>query len=267
MRIPRPIEGKGVELVLRSLLFSLGMILSTLIWVPIVLLTFLLAFEKRYRLAQQWSRFNIWWLKETCHIDYQISGLENIPSGPAVIIVKHQSAWETLFLQQLLPPLVWVVKRELLWVPFFGWALAILHPISIDRKAGSSAIKQILRQGQEHLRNGRSVLIFPEGTRTAPGLPTHYSTGGAMLAAHSAYPILPIAHNAGEFWPRRGFLKYPGTVQVVFGPLLDSGGRKPRDLNALVEHWIEGTIRRISEASHSQQAGSAKSGPVEQDSL
>jgi 1-acyl-sn-glycerol-3-phosphate acyltransferase len=235
-----------VGLFARSLLFFAGMALSTLIWASLVILASPLRFEHRYRIAQQWSRFNIWWLNKTCHITYRIDGLEHLPKGPVVVIAKHQSAWETLFLQQLLPPLAWVVKRELLWIPFFGWALALLNPISINREASGMAVKQVLRQGKECLNKGRWVLIFPEGTRTVPGTRTRYNVGGAMLAAHSGYPILPIAHNAGEFWPRHRFVKRPGIVQVVFGPLIESQGRHPRELNALVEDWIEATMQRIS---------------------
>lgn len=224
------------------------MILATLAWAPVVIAMFPLSFELRYRVAQQWSRFNIWWLERICGIDCQIRGREHIPSTPVVVIAKHQSAWETIFLQQFLPPLAWVVKRELLWVPFFGWALALLHPISIKREAASAAVKSLLRQGKDHLNRGQSVLIFPEGTRTTPGLRTRFNVGGAMLAAHSGCPILPIAHNAGLFWPRRGFLKRPGTIQLVFGPLIESSGRNPRELNTVVQDWIEATTQHISEA-------------------
>lgn len=159
-----------------------------------------------------------------------------------------------LFLNQFLPPVAWVVKRELLWLPFFGWALALLRPIAINRQAGASAVKQILRQGVEHLRQGQWVLIFPEGTRTAPGERKPYNPGGAILAVHSGCPILPVAHNAGEFWPRGRFLKRPGTVQVVFGPLISSTGRKPQEVNQRVADWIEGAVAQISGTAVASQA-------------
>ncbi len=241
--------GENIVLAVRSLLFLTGMILSVIIWAPVILSAFFLSFEHRYRIAQQWSRFIIWWLNKTCKIKYQISGLENIPPGPAIIVAKHQSAWETVFLQQFMPPLAWVVKRELLWVPLFGWALATLNPIAINRKTPSSALKQILRQGETCLAQRRWVLIFPEGTRTAPGCRSTYGASGALLAVNSGYPILPIAHNAGEFWPRRGFLKRPGTIQLVFGPPIINVGRKAKELNAFVENWIETTMSRISNTS------------------
>ena len=232
----------------RSLLFSLGMIVSTVVWAPVVLLAFPISFERRYRLSQQWTRFNIWWLEKTCRIGYRITGLEHVPKGPAIVLAKHQSTWETLFLHHLFPPQAWVVKKELLWIPFFGWALRLLEPIAIDRKSASIAIKQVLQQGKKSLDRGRWVVIFPEGTRVHPGSRGHYSAGGAMLAARSGYPIVPIAHNAGEFWQRQGFLKRPGIIKVVIGPAIDSSGRKAQQLIALTEEWIEGTMERISHA-------------------
>lgn len=234
-----------ISLFLRSLLFSLGMVLSTGICGLAITLGFFLPFTWRYRMAQFWSRFNIWWLRISCRIHYQVSGAEHIPDRPVIVMAKHQSTWETLFLHQYLPPVAWIVKRELLRVPFFGWALKLLKPIAIDRGASASAVKQVIRKGIAHLRHGQWVLIFPEGTRTAPGVRQRYRMGGAALAAHSRCPILPVAHNAGEFWPRRGFLKRPGTVQVVFGPLILSEGRSPQELNWMTETWIETTMTRI----------------------
>ncbi len=237
-------------LLLRSLLFSVGMIASTGGVALLVVVGFFLPFVQRYRLSKLWSRFNIWWLRVTCRIDYQLSGVEHIPDSPdqpVVVMAKHQSTWETMFLHQYLPPMAWVIKRELLWLPFFGWAMALLRPIAINRQAGASSVKQLIRQGVEHLRAGQWVLIFPEGTRVAPGVRQRYGTGGAVLAARSGCAILPVALNAGEFWPRRGFIKRPGTIQVAFGPLLESSGRSPQELTRQVEEWIEGAMTRIEE--------------------
>ncbi len=235
-----------LNLLLRSLLFSIGMLISTGVVATLVVLFFFLPFVQRYRIAQLWSRFDIWWLRVTCQIDYQLSGVEHIPDRPVIVMAKHQSTWETLFLQQYLPPMSWVIKRELLWLPFFGWAMALLRPIAINRQAGASSVKQIIRQGVKYLRQGQWVLIFPEGTRVAPGARQRYGMGGAVLATHSGCPILPVALNAGEFWPRRGFIKRPGTIQVVFGPLLESSGCSPQELTRQVEEWIENTMQRIS---------------------
>ena len=234
-------------LFLRSCLFSVGMVLFTCFWSSLVLLAWPLPFEQRYRIAQRWSRSNIWWLKKTCRIDYRLQGIEHVPRDtPAIILAKHQSTWETLFLQQLLPPQAWVVKRELLKIPFFGWALAQLEPIAIERSDGGTALRQILRQGKKSLNAGRWVVLFPEGTRTAPGQHGRYGPSGAKLAAYSGYPIVPIAHNAGEFWPRRGFIKQPGTIQVVIGPAITVEKRRAHELNSLTESWIEDTMRRIT---------------------
>ena len=242
----RPAVAAAMMLFLRSLLFSTGMVVSVAICGLAIVLSFPLPFIYRYRLSQLWARFNIGWLRITCGIDYRLTGTEHLPDRPTIVMAKHQSTWETIFLHQYLPPLAWVVKRELLWLPLFGWALALLQPIAINRQAGASAAKQVIRKGVEHLRQGQWVLIFPEGTRTAPGARGRYGMGGAVLAAHSGFPVLPVALNAGEFWPRRGFLKRPGTVQVVFGPVIESAGSSAQDLNRQVEHWIEDTMTQIS---------------------
>lgn len=231
----------------RSLAFSTGMVISTVVWGPIVVLTFPLAFKTRYRVSQQWTRFIIWWLKKTCRIHHHVSGLDQIPNESFVILAKHQSTWETLFLHQLLPPLAIIVKRELLWVPFFGWALAQLKPIAINRKTAVSALKDIIRQGKERLAQGQWVLIFPEGTRTAPGTRKPYGASGAMLAVNSGCSILPVAHNAGYFWPRRGFVKHPGVIELIFGPPIPSQGRTAKQLNAQAQKWIEATMAQITQ--------------------
>ncbi|MFO1422931.1 MAG: lysophospholipid acyltransferase family protein [Candidatus Competibacteraceae bacterium] len=234
-----------LNLLLRSLLFSGGMLASTGVVASLMVLCFFLPFRQRYRLSQCWSRFNLWWLRATCRIDHRLSGVEHIPDQTVIVMAKHQSTWETMFFHQYLPPLTWVVKRELLWLPFFGWALALLRPIAINRQSGASAVKQVIRQGIDHLRRGQWMLIFPEGTRVAPGVRKRYGMGGAALAAHSGYPILPVAHNAGQCWPRGVFLKRPGTIQVAFGPLIASEGRSPQELNQQVEEWIEDAMTRL----------------------
>lgn len=236
-------------LVFRSLLFALGMAISTLVFAPLSVLTFPFPFATRYRFISQWARFNLWWLKKTCRLGYKVSGQENIPATNAVILCKHQSAWETLALQKIFPPQIWVLKRELLWVPFFGWGLAMLEPIAIDRKAGKNAMRQLLEQGAERLRAGRWVVIFPEGTRIAPGKKGRYAVGGAMLAGSSGYAVVPVAHNAGEFWPRRGFIKRPGVIQIVIGPVIETSGRDASEINQMAESWIEGKMQEITNLS------------------
>jgi 1-acyl-sn-glycerol-3-phosphate acyltransferase len=169
----------------------------------------------------------------------EIHGLENLPSRPSVILSKHQSAWETLAFQQIFPPQVHVLKRELLWIPFFGWGLALMSPIAIDRGRGFAALRNMARRGRERLEQGFWIVVFPEGTRVAPGEKRHYQLGGAWLAAASGAPIVPVAHNAGRVWPRNAFLKHPGTITVRIGPPIDTANRDAKTLNALVETWIE----------------------------
>jgi 1-acyl-sn-glycerol-3-phosphate acyltransferase len=159
-----------------------------------------------------------------------------------VILAKHQSAWETIAFQQIFPPQTWVLKRELLWIPLFGWALALLRPIAIDRGAGRVAIEQVIEQGRERLQSGIWVVVFPEGTRVAPGTRRRYGIGGAALAAASGYPVVPVAHNAGSFWPRRGFRKRPGMIRVVIGPVIDSHGKTAEEIRRQAEEWIENTM-------------------------
>ena len=236
-------------LLIRSSLFALGMWLSLLVIAPLGMLSWPLPFESRFRIISQWARFNVWWLEKCCGVHYRINGREHIPAGNGIVLCKHQSTWETLILQQVFPAQVWLLKRELLWVPLFGWALALLEPIAIDRHAGRKAIRQLIDQGMKKLQAGRWVIIYPEGTRTAPGTKGHYAPGGAMLAERSGYPVIPIAHNAGEFWPRRGFIKHPGTISMVIGPAIETRGRKAQDINAEVESWIEGQMERITGSS------------------
>jgi len=230
----------------RSVVFSVGSIAATLVIGGLGVCTAPFPFSIRYRFISQWARFNLWWLKITCGLSYRVNGHEHIRPGNAIIFCKHQSTWETLALQAIFPPQVWVLKRELLWVPFFGWGLAVLEPISIDRKARRKAVQQIIDQGKKRLADGRWVVIFPEGTRVAPGTRKRYGIGGAALAEASGYPVVPVAHNAGEFWPRRGFLKQPGVIEVRIGPAIDSKGMTAAQINAAAEQWIEAQMAEIS---------------------
>ena len=226
----------------RSLLFVVGQGFSTIIFAPFCLIVFPFPFEWRYRFFSQWNRFNVWWLEITCRIRYEVVGRENIPASNAIVLCKHQSAWETIALPLCLPPLAFVIKRELLWIPFFGWGLALLEPIAIDRMARRRAINQLLVQGRERLEAGRWVVVFPEGTRVAVGSKRTYALGGALLAERTGYPVTPVAHNAGEYWPRRQFLKRPGTITLTFGPVIESTGKSAAEINALAESWIEMTV-------------------------
>ena len=235
---------------LRSIIFTGIMILSVPFYALPGMLVIPLPFPYRYGYFRRWAAMMIWLLGVVCNLKFEIKGQENIPQGAAIIFAKHQSAWETLALQQIFPPQVWVVKRELFWVPFFGWALMALGSVGINRKAGRVAIRQIVDQGIRRLKQGRWIVIFPEGTRVAPGVRKRYGIGGAVLAEESGYPVVPVAHNAGEFWPRRGLLKKPGTIKVVIGEPIETKGRSAEEINKLAEHWIENTVAEISTANN-----------------
>ncbi|WJW75512.1 lysophospholipid acyltransferase family protein [Thiohalobacter sp. IOR34] len=234
-------------LLIRSLLFWLVFALSMVVIAPLVVLSYPMPYARRYRLASTWARLNLRWLKLVCRLDYRLEGREHIPDQPSIIFCKHQSTWETLALQEIFPPQVWVMKRELLRIPFFGWGIATLKPIAIDRKAGRRAIQQLVSQGIERLREGLWVTVFPEGTRVAPGQRGRYKLGGAILAEKSGALVVPVAHNAGEFWPRHGFIKRPGTIRVVIGPPIVSEGQSAAEILRQAEDWIEGTMERITD--------------------
>ena len=233
-------------LFLRSLLFWTGLATSTVIITPFVPLLYPLPYNVRYRYAHQWTRFNLWWLQLTCGLKYRTSGASNIPDTPHIVMAKHQSAWETMALQKLFPPQVWVMKRELLRIPFFGWAIASMEPIAIDRTSGHKAMRQITEQGRKKLEEGRWIVIFPEGTRVPPGKRGRYGISGSILAIEAGCPIIPVAHNAGEFWGRNRFIKRPGTVDVVIGEPVHTDNLTALELNQKIENWIEGEMKKIS---------------------
>jgi 1-acyl-sn-glycerol-3-phosphate acyltransferase len=230
---------------LRSLLFTAGSIIALCVVCLVGMLLAPFPFKVRYAWITRWAWFNIHWLKLTCGINYVIEGQENIPKDACIVFSKHQSTWETLVFQIILPPQVWVLKRELLWVPIFGWGLALCRPIAIDRGAGRKAVKQIIEQGTERLKSGLWVIVYPEGTRITPGEKKKYGVGGAVLASHSEFPVLPVAHNAGQFWRKKQFIKKSGTIRLVFGPLIETKGKSASDINAEAEAWMEKTADEI----------------------
>lgn len=222
------------------------MVASTLVICPAMLLCFAFPFPTRYGLAQLWVRFNLWTLKTICKLDYRVSGRENIPDSNGVILCKHQSAWETIALQAIFPPVAFILKKELLNIPFWGWAMRTQDPIAIDRSARSAALKQVLRDGAARLAAGRWVVIFPEGTRVAPGQRGKYNGSGATLAHRAGCPVVPVAHNAGEFWRRKAFLKHPGTIQVRIGAPIDAKNLPAAEVSRMAEEWIEQQMQEIS---------------------
>lgn len=231
---------------IRSLLFSIGMIISIPVAALVILLLAPAPVRYRFKVATGWSIAVLWWLRVTCGIRYRVEGLEHVRGGAAVVLSKHQSTFETLALQIIFQPITWVAKQELMRVPFFGWGLALVLPIAIDRKAGKKAVTQIVEQGTERLRRGISVVVFPEGTRTPAGSRRRYRLGGAILAKESGYRVIPVAHNAGQFWGRRGFTKHPGEIVVRIGKPIEVNNLSAEQIIAEVEEWVESAVAEIS---------------------
>jgi len=231
---------------LRAVLFLAGGILCTGIFGFLVPLGRLAGFRGAAATASTYAKVMLKWVEWSLGISYDVSGWEHVPRQPVVFMAKHQSAWETIFMEALFPPQCWIVKKELLWLPFVGWSLLAIRAIAIDRSSGHNARDQIVEQGRQRLAQGMWISIFPEGTRVAPGKRGRYGIGGALLATRTGAPILPLAHNAGEYWPRYAFRKRPGRIKVVIGPLIRTEGRDVIAVNNEVEAWIEGQMRRIS---------------------
>lgn len=231
---------------LRSLLFTTCLFLSVPPYALLVLLSAPFPHRLRYRVVLSWIDMMFRLLAWCCRLDYEVEGAEHIPDDASVVYWKHSSAWETLAQFRLFPIQCWVLKRELMWVPFLGWALALLRPIAIDRRAGRSAVEQVIAQGRQRLAEGLWVMIFPEGTRMPAGTTRRYGISGALLASKAGCAIVPVAHNAGDYWPRRGLVKRPGTIRVCIGPPIPTAGREVRAINDDAQTWIEARMREIS---------------------
>lgn len=231
---------------IRSVVFTAFMFAWTLAYaILFVCVAWLLPLPQRFRLAAWYAGVILAALRTVCGLGHRVVGLENIPAEPHVALWKHSSAWET-FAQFLIgPPKVIVLKRELMYIPFFGWGLWQLRSIPVDRGAGASAVNQVVSRGTARLHEGLSTLIFPEGTRVAAGETRRYGVSGALLASRAGCLVVPIAHDAGYFWPRRGLLKRPGVITVVVGPPIVAAGRDPRVINDEAQAWIETTIARL----------------------
>jgi len=237
---------------IRSLVFAVLQTGLTIFFSLIAFLSFPFSAHVRYRLITGYNHTVIGLARWVLGIRYVVEGREHLPSQPAIILAKHQSAWETVAFLFLFPPVSPVIKQELLMVPFFGWAFRMLSPIAIDRGAGREALKQIVKQGKDKLAQGFWVLVFPEGTRVAPGEKGRYGIGGSWLAAETGAPIVPVAHNAGEVWPKNAFIKRPGTITVRIGPVIDSTGKSAAELTRTVEAWIESEMTRLPPAAARQ---------------
>ena len=232
-------------LILRSLFFYIGQIISTILIAPIGVITFPLDFKKRYYLITRWAVFNLWWLKLCCNVRYEIVGIDNIPEKPCIVMCKHQSAFETLALQRIFIPQIWVLKKELLQIPIYGWGLASMQPIAINRDSTIKSFKQIADQGYERLKKGYWVVIFPEGTRVAPNKKKKYLPGGGMLAEKSGAQVVPIAHNAGRRWTRNSMIKTPGLITIKIGPVIISENKSAKQITNEVENWIEKAVGEL----------------------
>ena len=243
---------RNFVLFLRSALFMVLMVIATIIWSGVCMLAAPLPYNKRYFVTSRWNVFIVWCAKWICGINYQFKGYENFPDAPAIILSKHQSAWETIFLLANLPrPLVFVFKKEILYIPFFGWGIALLRMIPIDRKQGKNAFKSVVAHGKRRLKDGQWIIMFPEGTRIPVGQQGKYKSGGTRLAVETGAVVVPIALNSGECWPKNSFIKKPGTVTVSVGKPISSDGKSPDELMEQVEQWIESEMRVISPHAYS----------------
>ncbi len=231
---------------LRSLLFTTWMMVSACLFGAFMGVCFWLPYRVHFAIARSWARMVFWLLDRLCGLKFSVEGRERIPQGNHIVMSNHASAWETIAPFVIFPPQVWVLKRELLWIPFVGWGLKVLRPIAINRGEGHRAVNQVIEQGKARLADGLWVIIFPEGTRVRAGQPKKYGFGGALLAIETGKLIVPISHNAGAFWARRGFLKKAGTIRVVIGKPIDPHGKDARQLTDATRDAIEAGLARIA---------------------
>jgi 1-acyl-sn-glycerol-3-phosphate acyltransferase len=245
-----------------SLIFTAFLFLWTFFYaIFFVIANCFLPFKRRFKLARVWAIVILRVLKWTCRLDYRIEGAENVPAGNHIALWKHSSSWETIAMAVVFPRQVWVLKRELLWIPAVGWGIRQLHAIAIDRKSGHSAVGQVVEQGKQRLEEGDWIMIFPEGTRTPAGQSRKYGVSGALLASEAGCYVVPVAHNAGLYWPRRGLLKRAGTIRVVIGPPIAAANRGAREINRDAQAWIESMVNQLSAEAGSRPNGAATSSP------
>lgn len=235
-------------LLIRSLVFQVWFFTTAVLSASAVVLLAPFPYTTRFGAARGWGRLMLWGGRVLCGFSYSFEGRENIPDRASVVLIKHSTVFETYAQLVTFPPQTWVLKRELQWIPVFGWGLALMKPIAINREAGRKAVTQVIAQGKERLAEGIWVSVFPEGTRMPAGETRKYGISGAALAVETGVPVVPVAHNAGDFWPRRGVTKKPGHIRFVIGPPIDPAGKSPKQVNAEAQAWIEGTMAEISSA-------------------
>ena len=243
---------------LKSLLFTAYMMMSACLFGTLMALGFWLPYGAQFAIARTWARMVLWMLEHLCGLNYVVEGRERIPPGNHIVMSNHTSAWETIAQFLIFPPQVWVLKRELLWIPFVGWGLRMLRPIAINRGEGHRAVNQVIEQGKERLAAGIWIIIFPEGTRVLAGQTRKYGLSGALLAIASGRCVVPLAHNAGTFWRRRGFMKKPGTIRVVIGEPIMPVSQDPRELNERVRQSIDAGLAHIAAAANAAGPGDAR---------
>lgn len=243
---------------LRSTLFALLIVIATVVWAIACFGFMLLPYRQRYYMITRWNVFITLAARHVCGIEWEVRGMDNLPDAPVILLSKHQSAWETIFYCWLMPrPLIFVFKKSLLYIPFFGWGLAMLRMIAIDRSKGRDAMAQVIATGKQRLDDGQWVIMFPEGTRTPVGGQGKYKAGGTILAVGTGVPVVPIAMNSGDCWPRNAFVKKPGKIIVSIGQPIPSTGRTAGDLMAEVEKWIESEMRVITPGAYAHEGAAA----------
>lgn len=242
---------------LRSLAYTALLFLSILVYSVLVIVSGIFGPASSFAVTKSWADLNLWLLGTICGLSCTVEGIENIPDRNAIVFIKHQSVFETIWPFTRFPITSFVLKRELMWIPLLGWALHVIKPIAINRRAGGSAVRQVVRQGRERLAAGCWVIVYPEGTRMPAGTTRRYGVSGALLASETGYPVLPIAHNAGDFWPRRGLRKHSGNITIVIGPPIEPADKSPAEINQEAQSWIEGTMGRISASYHNSRASVA----------
>jgi len=232
---------------IRSVIYTLLLFLVTGFFGVVVLVSALLplTIEQRYVIPRSWGLFLTWLAKAVCGLGYSIEGQENLPDRPFISLWKHSSTWDTMAQMFVVPPAAWLLKREVTWIPIVGWAVSTYKPIAINRSAGHSAVNQVVSQGRERLKAGMGIVVYPEGTRVAPGQTRKYGISGALLATETGAPVVPIAHNSGYFWRRHSMLKKAGVIRVVIGPPIPTQGRTAREVNEQAQQWIEAKVAEI----------------------
>jgi 1-acyl-sn-glycerol-3-phosphate acyltransferase len=231
---------------IKSLFFTAFMMVSALLFGGFMTLCFWAPYSTQFAIARAWARMIFWVLRMVCGLKFTVEGRDRIPAGNHIVMCNHTSAWETIAQFLIFPPQVWVLKRELLWIPLIGWGLKLLRPISINRGAGHRAVNQVIDQGKARLADGLWIIIFPEGTRVVAGESRKYGVSGALLATSTGKLVVPLSHNAADFWVRRGIVKKAGTIRVIIGEPIESTGKDPRQLNDEVRVSIEAGLARIA---------------------